>query len=607
MNWEVPTMQSKTSCSNASLFRRCLKRYWPLTFVMAVALLLFIAFPIADQLSYLARSGEATTPGALHNALMGQLASQAGFSAFYAALFALAAAMAVFEHTYSPKLTGLFAALPVRREKIFASHWLAGLWMLLIPGLVTALAVFLIALSFGAADASILAWFGVWALESAAFFGIAVFCVMLTGHVLVIPALYALVNFAGSSLSLMLSGLVGTYTYGVNGVSGELDWMHTLSPLVRLMTSVGARFDNAGLITGIRGWGWAVAYAIVGLILSALALLLFQKRQNECAQETTSFPVLRPILKYIVTAFFALGFPFIVLFFLGGYSFYGDADRGFFLLHLALTLIGAVIGYFFSEMIIRKSLNAFSGKGLLKALIVGLLACALVCAFRFDAFGIAGRVPAAENVQSAQLEVNGERFSLTDRDGIDACIALHREILAEHENGGSRSSDDGSGANCYLNYLQKDGSVLSRTYQIPAVELLDRLKDMLNSEPLHSANVVVTPPVPVDAAHIDEIWIDLPTGAAIELYGEEAAAFYRDVILPDIAEGHYGVISFDFDNDVYERTHYGVNIGVSLRTDDNPDNSVTIFYEPSVETAHTNAWLESFGVTLTPIADQRDG
>ena len=612
MNWEVPTMRSKTSSSNGSLFRRCLKRYWPLTFVLFVITALWIDVPLAQQLSYTAQN--ATDSVSMPGVVMMHLCGAASDAPIFAALFALAAAMAVFEHTYSPKLTGLFASLPVRRETLFWSHWLAGLWMLLSVGLVAALAVLPVSAVYSAVNLkAVLLWLGVWTLDCLAFYGIAVFCVMLTGHVLVIPALYALINFAGSALNLMLGGLVANYTYGVSGLSSELDWLHTLSPFVRLVTEVGPRYGSGSYntisdaVSGLEGWGWAIGYAIVGLILTVCALLLFMRRQNECAQETTAFPVLKPILKYTVTGFFALGIPFAVLFFFGGFRFYsGAADGKFFAAHLALSLVGAVIGYFVSEMIIRKSLGAFSGKGLVKALIVGLLACALVCAFRFDAFGIAKRVPAAADVQTAQLEIGGQRYALDETDEIEAAIALQREILAQHAESGTAAVYDGPGAYCHLSYLLRDGSVLTRQYPLPAGPGLDTLEDMLNREPLRSANELVTPPVPVDAAHIDRIWIDLNTGATVELYGEEAAAFYRDAVLPDIAEGHYGKVVLPFDDDDYSHTHYDVRIGVGLKIDDRMDFQ-SLVYEPTVETTHTNAWLESFGVTLTPIADQSDG
>ena len=334
-------MKSRTSCSEMSLFRRCLQRYWPFWLGMAAVMALFYVLPLAKMLSDGLRNQVDGWPDRLVQIFVyGHMDT----CLLYALLFGLIAAMLVFEHTYSTKLTGLFASLPVKRGRLFWQHWLAGAVMLLSTGLLIALAMLAVEAVYGAADLpSALTFLAVWSMESLTFYSLAAFCVMLTGHVLVIPALYLLLNFAGSALNMMLGGLVTSYSYGVMGGANGLDWLHTLSPVVRLMTECGQGFGPNGESTGFIGWGWVIGYFIVGMIFTALALWLFLRRQNERAQETTAFGVLRPILKYIVTVFFALGFPFLVLYFLGGFSFYGSGAEGarFFPLHLILSLVGA--------------------------------------------------------------------------------------------------------------------------------------------------------------------------------------------------------------------------------------------------------------------------
>ena len=471
MSWEVWTMKSRTSCSEMSLFRRCLARYWPLWLGMTAVLVFYNILPLANMLSDPSRPQAASgSAGPVQLFVYGR----AETGAIFALLFGLVAAMAVFEHTYSTKLTGLFASLPVKRSKLFCQHWLAGAVMLVSTGVLIALAMLAVEAVYGAADAaSALTWCAVWCLESLTFFGLAVFCVMLTGHVLVIPALYLLLNVAGSALNLLLGGLVSSYSYGVMGGANGLEWLHTLSPAVRLMTETGLGFGPNGESTGFIGWGWVIGYFLVGMIFTAIALWLFLRRQNERAQETTAFGPLRPILKYIVTIFFALGFPFLVLYFLGGFSFFGSGVEGarFFPLHLILTLIGAVIGYFLSEMIIRKSFRAFSGKGWLKALIAGLLCCAVVALFRFDAFGIARYLPAVDDVEVLQVSVSSERFVLRDPAQIEAAEALQRELYERRDEAEGQGYD--GGAFLQYSYQLKGGGYLNRGYHLPAGPLLD--------------------------------------------------------------------------------------------------------------------------------------
>ena len=523
----------------------------------------------------------------------------------YALLFGLIAAMAVFEHTYSLRLTGIFASLPVKRSKLFWQHWLAGAVMLVSTGVLIALAMLAVEAVYGAADAaSALTWCAVWSLESLTFYGLAVFCVMLTGHVLVIPALYLLLNIAGSALNILLGGLVSSYSYGVMGGENGLEWLHTLSPAARLMTETGLAFGPDGEVVGFLGWRWVIGYFIVGMIFTAIALWLFLRRQNERAQETTAFGPLRPILKYIVTIFFALGFPFLVLYFLGGFSFYGNGAEGarFFPLHLALSLVGAVIGYFLSEMIIRKSFRAFSGKGWLKALIAGLLCCAVVALFRFDAFGIARHIPAVDDVEVLQVSGGSQRFVLRDPAQIEAAEALQRELYARRGEAEGQGYD-GGGAFLQYSYRMKDGRYLMRGYHLPKGPLLDLAQETLSGNTLGKMRIELTPPVPMDETHVSGGEISYAKGGWLELTGAEALALYNEAILPDVQEGNYDEMHLAYDENWQMEHCYQVSINLAITADDGV-SGMMLQYQPTLDTVHTNAWLTAHGI---PLELERDG
>lgn len=601
MSWEVWTMKSRTSCSEMSLFRRCLARYWPLWLGMTAVLVFYNILPLANMLS-----DNYQHPGSPEAPVQLFVYGRMETGAIYALLFGLIAAMAVFEHTYSTKLTGLFASLPVKRSKLFWQHWLAGAVMLLSTGVLIALAMLAVEAVYGAADLqSALTWCAVWCLESLTFFGLAAFCVMLTGHVLVIPALYLLLNFAGSALNILLGGLVTSYSYGVmgGGING-LEWLHTLSPLVRLMTETGQGFGPNGESVGFIGWRWVIGYFLVGLVFTAIALWLFLRRQNERAQETTAFGVLRPILKYIVTIFFALGFPFLVLYFLGGFSFYGSGAEGarFFPLHLILSLVGAVIGYFLSEMIIRKSFRAFSGKGWGKALIVGVLCCAVVALFRFDAFGIARYIPAVDDVEVLQLSVGSERYVLREPEQIEAAEALQREIYARR---GEIEGHDYDGRGVFLQYAYrlKDGRAPMRGYYLPKGPLLDLAQETLSGETLGEMRIELTPPVPMDEEHVTGGEVSYLNNGWLELTGAEALAFYNEAILPDVQEGNYSQMSLAYDEQWQMEHCYMVSIDIAIAADDGV-SGMMLYYQPTLDTVHTNAWLEAHGI---PLVLEKDG
>lgn len=592
-------MQSKISYSEMSLFRRCLGRHWLLWLMMAAVLLFWLPIPIASTLAHAARGG--SLAARMREFTVDEVLGRIRYQPNYAMLFGLGTAMAVFEHVCSAKLMGLFSSLPVRREKLFFQHWLAGAVMLLSAGLLAALATLAVEAVYGAAGPSVVfSWFGVYTLEALAFYGIAVFCVMLTGHVLVIPALFLLVNFAAVAMEVILQGLLSCYAYGVTS-AGEGSWLATLSPAVRLLS---VRYDSVEQLAGFSGWGWAIVYCVVGLILTALALMLFKRRHMERALDTTAFPVLRPILKTIVTIFFALGFPFLVLFFLGGFRLYGGAEGArFFPAHLALTLLGAVIGYFLSEMIIHKSLRGFRGKSWLGALLLGVLCCGVVSLFRFDAFGIETRVPDADEVAAVELHAAGRSYRISDEAGIGAAETLHRAILARREENLRAAGDSyGDGVFLKVNYLLENGERVLRQYLVCDDVLLRQVEDTLNSPAVMHWLKELTPPVPMDRAHVSggEItYTDDGKGydEYLTLTGAEALAFYEEAVLPDVQAGNYGKQTLNQSGDDYIRTRYAVNVTIWLT------NEEELYYQPTADTEHTNAWLEAHDIPLKTLAE----
>ena len=98
---------------------------------------------------------------------------------------------------------------------------------------------------------------------------------MFTGHVVMLPCLYLLVNFIAVGFQLLVETVLYMFVYGMSGmVDLPVDW---LSPLVLFMrrTSVG----HADLVRPISGTGAEVAIANFSgwtypLVWAAFALLL---------------------------------------------------------------------------------------------------------------------------------------------------------------------------------------------------------------------------------------------------------------------------------------------------------------------------------------------
>ena len=136
-------------------------------------------------------------------------------------------------------------------------------------------------------------------LLSVVFFGLATLCAMLTGHIFVLPALYLLANFLSPILESLLFNLAQQFLIGI---SGEAERFNVLSPIVQIYTSFHAHFQQltpGGEQTAVLHGLWVVAlYALAGLVMLALAWLLYQKRHSERAGDVAAFRWLRPVFRY---------------------------------------------------------------------------------------------------------------------------------------------------------------------------------------------------------------------------------------------------------------------------------------------------------------------
>ena len=128
-------MRSGTSFFDGTVFKKTVFRFWPLWGVYFAGWLM--ALPLSGLMALRTDSYGWTGFG---NSMryfsfnrvpaMGEMALQAEV------IFGVLAAMAVFSHLYSARSANLFGSLPIRREGLFLTHYLAGLSFLIVPNVV---------------------------------------------------------------------------------------------------------------------------------------------------------------------------------------------------------------------------------------------------------------------------------------------------------------------------------------------------------------------------------------------------------------------------------------------------------------------------------------
>ena len=548
-------MKSKRSFFNAGLAKNMLRRRWP-------AWLLFAAVMLSYPIMVLNRYHEGN-----YNLDM-ILQTSATSLPMLMLVVGVLAAMLQFGYLYSNRACGLMNTLPIRRESAFGTAYLMGLLPMLFAELLAALVGLLLTFLIPVKAVSVGLWLLLSVCSTLCFYGIAVFCAMLTGNILVFPALYFVLNFVGvvvySCLDLLLSRLL--YGYAGSTAFSSLYW---LSPGLAMNERIS--YINLSATEGkLAGLQYALIYAAVGVLLSLAALALYRRRKMECATDPVAIAWLRPVFQYCMTFGTALVSLWLVSSFFG--TDYSLGRLGYWST-LLLMLLGAVVGWYAARMVLQKSVRVFKGGG--KGLALCCLLIALGCtALELDLFGYERRVPAADEVSAVRFLGGVE---LKEPENIAQVVELHQRMV-EHKAryDGKMAVYNGDSAvsqGYYLRYTLRDGSEMYRKYEVfgNAAELEDPDSDLslyrsvMNShEALISNNI---PRIPVTTDTLESLNLEIFIDGQLFSYtlsSTEALDFYQNCLLPDIREEKIGYFSWIPAGGEYSNVSVNLNLAAPL-------------------------------------------
>lgn len=533
MRWEVPTMRSATSFFDKTTARSDLRRHWPIAFIYTCVWL--VGLPVNLWSSSMWMPEEMTPALRAAQIIIGSYPTLAG--ALF--VFGCVLAMALMGYLMSPRAVGLLHALPVRRGTLLATHTLVGWLMLNVPALLAVLVSIPVQAYYGGvAWGALGAWLLVHCGLSLFFLALGLLCAMVTGWLLAIPAIYAVVNFAVIAAAGLVRTLCSLFCYGYAGDDDFAPFVYWLTPVVNLVKRFGTCCVER---SDASPYPWQVQfpadvvhavgiYTAAGAALLALTYLLYRRRKSESAADPAAFPWMRPVFRYgtglLGGLALGLGLYQLVL----GWRMESETGRWVGLL-VSTVLMGALC-YYAAEMLVRKSLRvlrrSLPGAGLVCVLL------ALVCAgARFDVLGYAARVPDVSAVTQVQLRgsLGLSAVNCTEPETIETVIALHSEIITLRPD----EDDPENSAYITLRYTLTDGSTLTRAYQLnPAGELEDALETVFNTGEVREKSLITS-------RHTGSWrggYLSLDrTGDAMQLTAAQAGEIYG-ALLRDIAQGH---------------------------------------------------------------------
>jgi len=612
-------MRSRTSFFNKTVFCKTIQRFWPLW--LSHAALWFLLLP----LELINRFGRDNVVELRVKADI--LSAAVEYSSVVAFIFAILAAMAVFGWLYQSRSMGFMAALPVRRETMFLSSWAAGFVMLLAGCVLNFFIAWLILVinGFGHGVGWLLQWLAITALDTLNFYGFATLCAMLTGSLVILPLVYAVLQFTATVVEALVGYLLSCLLYGFPSYSqGAFSYLSPIFARSRCHLGMDAYTDE---VLGwtirdyyVEGWEIILAYAAVGLLCTLLALWLYKRRRMETASDAVAIDILKPTFRICMAVGCALcaaagGY---YLIYTGSYV-PGNTPRA--ILVAALLVLGCTVGWFAAEMLIYKSFSVFQ-RHRRGWLILSALLLALTLFVEADVLGIEDKTLAPEDYDTVWVNSMGEVASLEGEEAKAMLSELHQSIIdnkALHEGSAPTRS-----RTLMLTFQKEEGdmlkTVLTRNYYLAATpdQVEDYSSDMRTLERIFNLPecILDRKEVPFEVteqgityANVIQTFVSESDREAavytpdaqllLEMTDAEAYELYTECILPDIADGTLGRIWL-FTDEAYARSIYNCHIEMEFhhRNADNTTDNHWFHTTPTPESYRTNAWLKEHGVEL---------
>lgn len=467
-------MQSKTPFFNTTLLRKNITRFWPLWAAYLAIWLLMMTAGIAASIFGPVSATAPATPVSVARTVYDMTGI---FSIVMAGAFSCFCAMAVLSYLYTARSAGFMHSLPIKRGGLFLTSYVSGYLFMLVPNAAVLGLTAAVAAAGGCpAGAALLTWFMMINGMELFFYSFAILCGMMTGQVLMLPVLYAILNVLSAGMYAIFTGICDTFLYGFSN-TGVGIWA-LFSPAVKMARTIGTNisWDDSYVnmaSCSISGAGVVAAYAGVGAAIAVAAYIFARVRRSETAGDAISFGWAKVAFKF--------GVGFCAAFTLGQLLYDVIVDQlagasaslpGM----LACTIFAGAIGYYAAQMLMEKSFRVFS-HGRVCAAVLAAAVIFVCCAFAFDVAGYEKNVPAASDVSEVSVSVsawNWTQGTVEDGDNVLLVTEIHQSMLDQRSEQSSAAnsyssgpaSDDEYCGSLTIDYRLKNGKTMSRSYSV---------------------------------------------------------------------------------------------------------------------------------------------
>lgn len=470
-------MKSKTSWFNPALFRSNLRRFAPLWGVMIGVMVMIGPMIFLNAVVFQLRTNNTDIASFLVDQKQ-SMEDLAGVFCFFQIIYAALCGSFCFKYLHRERGVYTLHALPLTRDCHFFTNLVSGLFFSLLPGVIACvLGLGIYGILRAELLPSVLKLYGLYFLQFLCFYGIAVFCMMLSGRTVIAVLSYGALIIIGYALPAMTRSLLAAPLFV--GLGPESRWLSALSPALDLMRDSFFAPQPGSLSLAAHTGIWAA----VGVCLMILSWFLYRRRQLERVGDAMVFGWAKWAFQLLFTwmAGLLLGsFLFLVL---TGYAPNRESVYWF----LIAMSIGLFVSWFAARMMLQRTIRVFrSRKNWLGYGIFVLAAAALILGLRFDVFGLQRRIPARDEVRSVTLSnsvtvlldsahtASDNEATVTDPELIARVLDLHRTLYEEN-----LAYDDYYQRNTVtLRYRLKNGRTLVRSYGLDSGEAERLLRDL---------------------------------------------------------------------------------------------------------------------------------
>ncbi|HCF70845.1 MAG TPA: hypothetical protein DER33_04520 [Syntrophomonas sp.] len=496
--------------------------------------------------------------------------------------------MMLFRYLHYDQTVDLLHCLPVKRTTLYNTHLVAGIIFLFVPVLITALISALALNGLGITYVPhnlFFSWLGL-ALVTNLFFLIMTAAIgMMCGISWVQGALTFILLILPTAFLTLLYQNMNTYIYGfaIDFYSINLE---NLSPLLHMFNYSSHPFTGHDI----------AVYLLYSLILYLLGWYLYKRRQLEMAGNALAFTFLFPIFKY--------GMAFCAMLLLGSY-FNSVQNHNIYWTYFGY-LLGSLLGYWLSEILIYKTLHVFNHRAAKGYLGFGLAMVILISGLNYDLTGYEKKLPELTQVESVYLDHSfypltnkADRYAgrvsyeevddtyhrevsmfYTQPETVQGIFEFHKAITSRGQSKDTTREDNSYQHFCFA-YKLKNGDMFYREYNVPVKSFAAALKPIYESQ---EYKMKVN-----DVLHISPRQVDVITIAANEI---DRSVKITD---PEQIKEAITILQEDINKETYEdiasgTVHWG-NISIILNT----EKRLELDWQKSYD--EFDAWLQDTGKT----------